>query len=226
MPVGTLINVATVLIGSTLGLLLRRRFPQAIQAIIFQSVGLATLVLGVQMALEGENFLVLIFSLIIGGIVGELLHLDVWVESLATTLKDKIHIGEATFVEGLITAFLLFCVGSMTIVGALNEGLSADRTLLLTKSLLDGFTSIALASVYGVGVLFAVVPLFLVQGGLTLLAGQFQGLFSPLLINGLTAVGGVLILGIGLTLLELKAIKTTNLLPSLVVVVILTLLTA
>ena len=226
MPVGTLINVATVLIGSTLGLLLRRRFPQAIQAIIFQSVGLATLVLGVQMALEGENFLVLIFSLIIGGIVGELLHLDVWVESLATTLKDKIHIGEATFVEGLITAFLLFCVGSMTIVGALNEGLNADRTLLLTKSLLDGFTSIALASVYGVGVLFAVVPLFLVQGGLTLLAGQFQGLFSPLLINGLTAVGGVLILGIGLTLLELKAIKTTNLLPSLVVVVILTLLTA
>ncbi len=226
MPVGTLINVATVLIGSTLGLLLRRRFPQAIQAIIFQSVGLATLVLGVQMALEGENFLVLIFSLIIGGIVGELLHLDVWVESLATTLKDKIHIGEATFVEGLITAFLLFCVGSMTIVGALNEGLNADRTLLLTKSLLDGFTSIALASVYGVGVLFAVVPLFLVQGGLTLLAGQFQGLFSPLLINGLTAVGGVLILGIGLTLLELKAVKTTNLLPSLVVVVILTLLTA
>ncbi|MDY0018436.1 MAG: DUF554 domain-containing protein [Anaerolineae bacterium] len=226
MPVGTLINVATVLLGSTLGLLLRRRFPQAIQTIIFQSVGLATLVLGVQMALEGENFLVLIFSLIIGGIVGELLHLDVWVESLATMLKDKIHIGEATFVEGLITAFLLFCVGSMTIVGALNEGLSADRTLLLTKSLLDGFTSIALASVYGVGVLFAVVPLFLVQGGLTLLAGQFQGLFSPLLINGLTAVGGVLILGIGLTLLELKAIKTTNLLPSLAVVVILTLLTA
>lgn len=226
MPVGTLINVATVLLGSTLGLLLRRRFPQAIQTIIFQSVGLATLVLGVQMALEGENFLVLIFSLIIGGIVGELLHLDVWVESLATTLKDKIHIGEATFVEGLITAFLLFCVGSMTIVGALNEGLNADRTLLLTKSLLDGFTSIALASVYGVGVLFAVVPLFLVQGGLTLLAGQFQGLFSPLLINGLTAVGGVLILGIGLTLLELKAVKTTNLLPSLVVVVILTLLTA
>ncbi len=107
-----------------------------------------------------------------------------WVESLATTLKDKIHIGEASFVEGLITAFLLFCVGSMTSVGALNEGLSADRTLLLTKSLLDGFTSIALASVYGVGVLFAVVPLFLVQGGLTLLAGQFQGLFSPLLING------------------------------------------
>jgi len=222
MPIGTFVNVATVVAGSMVGLLLRQRFPAAIKTIIFQSVGLATLVLGMQMALENDNFLVLIFSLLIGGILGELLKLDVRLDGLATALKHMLRVGDARFTEGLITAFLLFCVGSMTIVGALNEGLSADRTLLLTKSILDGFTSIALASVYGVGVLFSALPLLLLQGGITLLAGQFQGFFSAEIINGLTAVGGVLILGIGLSLLEIKPIKTINLLPGLIIVVLLT----
>lgn len=222
MPIGTLVNVLTVIIGSTIGLLLRKNFPKNIQAIIFECVGLATLVLGMQMALQVENFLILIFSLILGGILGELMHLQTWMEGWGDILKAKIKAKDARFTEGLITAFLIFCVGSMTIMGALNEGLSGDRELLLIKSILDGFTSIALASVYGLGVLFSIVPLFLLQAGLTLLAVPLQGVLSTVIINQLTAVGGTLILGIGLSLLELKRVKTVNMLPALVVVVALT----
>lgn len=112
----------------------------------------------------------------------------------------------------------------MTIIGTLDEGLRGDYSLLSTKSILDGFTSIALASTYGVGVLFSIIPLFLYQGGLTLLAAQFQGFFSEIIVNQLTATGGVLILGLGISLLEIKKIKVANLLPALFVVVILTLI--
>jgi len=227
MPIGTFVNTATVIIGSLIGLTLRKKFPDNIKAIIFQGVGLATLVLGMQMALnihEAKHFLEVIFSLILGGIVGELVHLDARLEGWGNALKAKIKVGEARFTEGLVTAFLIFCVGSMTFVGAINEGLSGDRTLIYTKAILDGFTSMALASVYGVGVLFSALPLFLVQASLTLLAGQFQAFFSDTIINQMTAVGGALILGIGLNLLEIKAIKTLNLLPGIFVVVVLVLI--
>ncbi len=223
IPIGSLVNTATVLAGSTLGLLLRERFPAKVQAIIFQAVGLASLVLGMEMALGSENFLILIFSLILGGILGELTDLENRMERLGETLKRRIGSDDARFTEGLITAFLLFCIGSMTFVGALNEGLTGDRTLIMTKAILDGFTSIALASVYGLGVLFSALPLLVVQGGISLLAARFQGFFTPVLITQLTAVGGVLIVGIGINLLELRKIKTTNLLPALAVVVVLTL---
>ncbi|MBN1486479.1 MAG: DUF554 domain-containing protein, partial [Anaerolineae bacterium] len=178
MPIGALVNVITVLIGSSIGLLLRQRFPQNIQLIIFQTIGLSTLVLGMQMALQTENVLILIFSLVLGGIFGEVVHLERGFETLGDALKARFGSDESRFTEGLITAFLLFCVGSMTFVGSINEGLTGDRTLVLTKSLMDGFTSIALASVYGIGVPFSVIPMFLLQGGLTLLAGQFQNFFS------------------------------------------------
>ncbi len=223
MPIGSVVNAATVVAGSLLGMLVRQRLPERIKAIIFQAVGLATLVLAMQMALQVEgDFLILIFSLIFGGIVGELIRLDSRLEAFGDALKRRIRIKNDRFTEGLVTAFLIFCVGSMTFVGALNEGLSGDRTLILSKAILDGFTSIVLASVYGVGVLFSAVPLFVVQASLTLLAAQFQTLFPEILIGQLTAVGGVLILGIGLNLLEIKLIKTVNLLPALVVVVVLT----
>ncbi len=224
MPFGTLVNVTTVIVGSTIGLLLRQRLPERIKAIIFQAVGLATLVLGMQMALQVRDFLILIFSLLLGGIVGELLRLDERMAGLGEALKACLNTREERFTEGLVNAFLIFCVGAMTIVGALNEGLTGDASLILTKALLDGFTSIALASVYGLGVLFSVIPMLLVQGSITLLATYFQDFFSPLIIDQLTAVGGVLILGIGLDLLEIKKVEGVNLLPALLVIVALTLI--
>jgi len=177
-----------------------------------------------KMAFAVEDFLIFIFSLIFGGIIGELIHLETWMEGMGDRLKARLKNQDGRFTEGLITAFLIFCVGSMTFVGAINEGLNGDRTLILTKAILDGFTSIALASVYGLGVLLSVLPLFIIQASITLLAGQFQSFFSDLILNQMTAVGGALILGIGLNLLGIRRIKTSNLLPGLVVVVVLTLI--
>jgi len=223
MPVGSIVNATTVIVGSIIGMLIRKNMPERIKGIIFQAVGLATLVLAMQMSLqEGGDFLILIFSLILGGILGEALKLDARMDAFGDVLKSRIKIKNERFTEGLVTAFLIFCVGSMTFVGALNEGLNGDRTLIFSKAILDGFTSIVLASVYGVGVLFSALPLFIIQAGLTLLASQFQMLFPQVLIVQLTAVGGVLILGIGLGLLEIKQIKTVNLMPSLLVVTVLT----
>jgi uncharacterized membrane protein YqgA involved in biofilm formation len=224
MPIGSFVNAATVVTGSLIGMLVRDRLSENIKAIIFQAVGLATLVLGVQMALQVEDFLILIFSLIFGGILGELVRLDTRMENAGDRLKARLQSENAGFTEGLITAFLIFCVGSMTFMGALNEGLTGNRDLILTKAILDGFTSIVLASVYGAGVLLSAVPLFIVQAGLTLMAGSLEPWLSAVLINQLTALGGALILGIGLNLLEIKAIKTMNLLPGLLVVTILTMI--
>jgi uncharacterized membrane protein YqgA involved in biofilm formation len=224
IPIGSLVNALTVIIGSTIGLLAGNKLPARFKSIIFQAVGLATLVLGMQMAFEVRNFVIFIFSLIFGAIIGEAIHLETRMEQLSEWLKARVRVKNERFTEGMITAFLIFCVGSMTFVGAINEGLTGDRTLILSKAVLDGFTSMVLASVYGVGVLFSVLPLFLVQGSLTLLATPFQTLFSEVMIAQLTAVGGALILGIGLNLLEIKKIKTMNLLPGLVVVVVLTLI--
>jgi len=218
MPLGTIVNAAAVIAGSTIGTLLGKRLPGRIRRIVFQALGLATLVIGMRMAFETKGVLVLIFSLILGGITGELLRLTERAEGLAGRLKRSAE----GFGEGLVTAFVIFCVGSMTIVGAIDEGLRGDHTILLTKSVLDGFTSIALASTYGFGVGFAAVPLFLLQAGITLLASMSRRFFTPLLVSGLTSVGGAMIIGIGINLLEIKRIRVINLMPALVWVLILT----
>ena len=218
MPLGTIINVLAVILGSFLGLCLKSRIPPKIHQRVFQGIGLATLLIGLQMALKVENLILLIFSILFGAIVGEALDLEKRLDSLAEILKKKLKSQSSSFTQGLITAFLIFCIGSLTILGALDEGIRGDLTLLLAKSTLDGFTSIALAATYGLGVMFSVIPMLIYQGTITLLARQFQNLFTPILINQLTAVGGILILGLGLNLLEIKQIKITNMLPALLFV--------
>jgi uncharacterized membrane protein YqgA involved in biofilm formation len=221
MPWGTLVNVAAVLVGGTIGLLLHKNLPQNVQLIAFQAIGLCTLFIGMQMSLQVKDPLILIFSVLIGGVLGELIHLEEKIGGLSNKLKKLVGSKDDRFTQGMVTAFLIFCIGSMTIVGALNEGISGDRTLLLTKSTLDGFTAIALAATYGIGVIFSVIPLFIFQGGLTLFASMFGGLFSPALLAQLTATGGILILGIGFNLLDIKPIKVINMLPGLLVALIL-----
>ncbi len=221
MPIGTFINIFAVCIGSIIGLLLRKNFPENIKHIVFQGLGLCTLLIGMQMALQVKDPLILIFSILIGGILGEVTKLDKRIDHVSEQIKKRFAAKDATFTQGLVTAFLIFCIGSMSIVGSLNEGISGDRSLLLTKSVLDGFTSIALASTYGIGVLFSIIPMLLFQGSITLFAHSFQGVFTLLLLAQLTSTGGILILGIGLNLLEIKKIKVINLLPALGVVVIL-----
>lgn len=221
LPVGTIANVAAIIVGSLLGMALGKRFPDHIRVIVFQGLGLAVMVIGMQMALKVQNPLIIIFSILIGGITGELLKLDDRFNNIGDWLKDRIKSKNELFTDGFVTAALIYCIGSMAIIGAFDEGLRGDPSVLFTKSILDGFTSIALASTYGLGVLFSFLPVFLYQYGLTLFAVQFKSIFSPVIINELTALGGLLILGIGFNLLDIKKIKISNLLPSLVIVVIL-----
>jgi len=224
LPIGTLINMVTIIVGSFIGLALQQTFPPNIKTIIFQAIGLATLLIGIQMSLKLSDgyLLILIFSMVIGGIIGELLHLDTQIQAFGAWLKSTLNIGDEKFTEGLITASLLYCIGSMVIVGAIEEGISGNRELLMVKSTLDGVSSIAFASSYGIGVLFSIFPMLLIQGGMTILASQAKSFFTQTIIAQLTAVGGLLILGIGIKLLNLGDINIENLLPSLVVIVFFT----
>lgn len=221
-PRATLVNMLTVTIGSLIGLWLRQIFPTEIQEIVFQAVGLGTILIGIKMALRlPEGYLlVFMFSLIIGSVAGQLLQVDAIMDDLTTSLKGLIQNTDASFSEGLITAFLLFCVGSMTIVGALEEGLQQKRELLYVKSILDGFSSIALASTYGIGVLFSIIPMLLFQGGITIMAFRIKMVFNQTVMDCLSAVGGILIIGISFLLLDIADIRLENLLPSLPMAVV------
>lgn len=224
LPVGSLINAAAIVAGGFLGVLLHGRFPDRVKTIVFQALGLSVLILGIQMALTMQKPLLVIFSLLIGGIVGELCCLEDQFTRLGEVVKTKLKSRNPRFTEGLVTASLIFCVGSMAILGAFDEGLRHDPSILLTKSLLDGFASIALGASFGAGVAVSAVPVFVYQFGLSLFAGLFRSLLSPEVIGHLTATGGVMIMAIGINLLELKYIKISNFLPGLPVAVLLGLL--
>jgi len=221
---GTIVNVLAIIAGCALGLTLKKRFPEKIHQIIIQGLGLCSFLIGMQMALKSSNILLTIFSLVIGGIIGELIGIESKLDKLGNQLKLKFSGKDSNdrFAEGFITASLLYCVGSMAIVGSLQEGLNGNPDILYTKSLLDGMTSIAFSAAMGLGVVFSAIPTFLYQGGLTLLARVFKDFFTPEMINEITAVGGILVLGIGFNLLEIRKIKVGNLLPSLLIVFLLT----
>lgn len=218
---GTIVNVATVLIGGSIGLLLNKKLPERYVKIFFQVIGLFTLSLGLMMSIKTTHVLHMVLALITGSIIGELLKLDVWMESLGEKLKSKLKIGNEKFTEGILTSFLLFCIGPLTIVGAIDEGIGKGSEPLLIKSLMDGVSSIALASGLGVGVIFSVVPLLIFQGGITLMAMMFGSFFPEMFAVELSAVGGILLIGLGINVLEIKKIKVMNMLPALVMIVIL-----
>ena len=213
-PIATFVNMLTVTVGSLLGIWLQQFFPEHIERIVFQAIGLGTLVIGVSMALRipPGGMLLFIFSLILGGVLGAAVHLKTQLE---TFVEGLFAFGGADFGEGLTTAFIIFCVGSITIVGAIEEGINNKRELLLIKSLLDGITSIALASVYGWGVLFSIIPMLIFQGGLTVLAFKSKSYFTDRRINLLSSTGGALIIAVGINLLEIGNIEIENLLPAL-----------
>ncbi len=218
--IGTIVNTVAVITGAAIGIILKKNMPVRLSNIYFQAIGLFTIAIGISMVWELKHILIVVGSLAIGSLVGEWLNLESATEKLSNYLKRRLKIGNEKFSEGLITAFLLFCIGSMTILGAIQEGTGVSSDLLFTKSLMDFFSSIILASAFGVGVLVAALPLFLFQGGLTLLAMGASHFFTPEIIHGLTNIGGILLIGLGINILDIKKIKVINMLPSLVVVVL------
>lgn len=221
-PIATFVNMLAVAVGSILGLLLQSVFTEDIQGIVFQAIGLGTILIGLKMALRLPDgyMLIFIFALILGGILGEIIALAEWISSLSDQLKLFVGASDSNFTEGLITAFLLFCIGSMTIVGALEEGLSKNRSLIYVKSTLDGFTAIALTASFGIGVLFSIIPMLIFQGGITVLAVKLKPIFDQKTLDLVSAVGGILIIGISINMLQLGEITLENLLPSLLVAII------
>lgn len=219
---GTIVNVIAIITGTIVGLFLNKRLPQRFIIIVFQAIGLFTLFLGVSMALETSHVFLLILSLILGSITGELIGLEKYMNRFSEYLKRRFKLGgNEKFSEGMITAFLLYCMGSVTIIGAIDEGLRNDPNLLLIKSMMDGVSSIALASTMGIGVAFSVIPLFLYQGGITLFAASIGEYFEDVIVSELTAVGGILLIGLGINILEIKKLKILNMIPALLFVVVL-----
>jgi uncharacterized membrane protein YqgA involved in biofilm formation len=228
--IGTLVNVGAVVAGSVVGLLLHARLPKRLSEIAFQAIGLFTVFIGVKMALdlwgasgfEPKRLLILIFSIVGGSIIGELIDIDRHLTRFGEWLKARLRLGSERFSEGLVTAFLVFCMGSMTVLGAVEEGTGKTPTLFFAKSLLDGVGSIAFSAALGIGVVFSVIPLLVYQGGLTLLARVLGTVLSDAIVAEMTAVGGLMLIGLGTNLLDIKKLKVINMLPALVIAALLT----
>ena len=220
---GTIINSMAIIVGCIFGLILKGHFPKRMSAILFQGIGLVTLVLGIQMAIQAKDILLIILSLVIGGILGELIDIEKRLDNAGEKIKSlfKQIKGNEYFTEGFVTASLLYCVGSMAVMGAIEEGISGNPNILMAKSVLDGISSIIFSTSLGIGVLFSAIPVFLYQGTITRIAFLIKNWITTDIINEMAAVGGILIIGLSLGILEVKKIKTANLLPSLLIITIL-----
>ncbi|MFJ8459961.1 DUF554 domain-containing protein [Lysinibacillus xylanilyticus] len=223
---GTLINALLIIAGALVGRIFKN-IPESMKSTVLSIIGLAVALLGIKMGFESDNFIILVISLVVGTVIGEWLDLDKqmnrlgqWVESLFS--KKRTDNNQINIAEGFVTASLIFVVGSMAVIGALDSGLRNDHNVLITKGIIDGFTSIILASTLGIGVLLSSIPVFVYQGLIALFAGAISS-FIPdralqMFIAEMTAVGGVMIFAIGLNIAGLTKIKAANLLPGIVVV--------
>lgn len=222
--------------------MIHSRLPQRMTDIVFQGIGLFTMAIGISMSLKSDNMLLAVISIVAGTILGEWIGIDIYLKRFADWLQSQNHkkiqntklqntatnkTRETTngnisnFTEGFITASMLFCVGSMSIMGAIEEGTGGQPNLLFTKSIMDGISSIALASTFGISILFSSIPVLIYQGGLTLFAAFIMHFMNDTMINDLTSVGGILLIGLGINILKIKNINVINMLPALIIIVIL-----
>lgn len=219
---GTIINVIAILAGGIAGLLFGARLSGRLKETVIAGMGLFTTAVGLQMFLKTENPLIVLGALIVGAILGEWWGIENGLQRLGAWLEKRFSGGSegesSRFVRGFMTASLLYLIGPMAILGAISDGLTGDYSTLAIKSVLDGFASIAFASSLGVGVLFSAIPTLVYQGGISLLAAQLNAIVTPQMMGELTATGGVLLMGVGVSnLLELKKIRVGNFLPALAI---------
>ena len=216
--IGVIVNVITVIIGSSLGLLFKKGIPEKVSSAAMTGLGACTLYIGISGGMSGENVLILIASIVLGAIVGTLLNIDTGINKFAEGIESKFRKNgsDISLAEGMISATLLFCVGSMTVTGSIQAGLTGDNSILITKATLDLVSSMMLASSLGVGVLLSAVAVFVIQGGLVMLAGLLAPVMSTGAINEMTCAGSLLIIMIGTNLMGLSKIKVADFLPAII----------
>lgn len=217
---GTIINALAIIIGGALGLLFRKGFPERISQTTLQVLGLFTLVIGLGMAIQGQQLIMVLISLALGAALGEWLDIEGRLDRFGIWLEKRLDLTEKSPAKGFIYSSLLFCVGSMAIVGSITDGLKSDPSILITKAMMDGIISIPFAASMGFGVLGSAVPILLYQGSLTLLASRIQFLFPSEMVRELTSVGGVIVIGIGINILGLQKIRVGNFIPALILIVL------
>ena len=216
MP-GVFVNMATAVIGGLLGTFFKKGIPEKISTAVMTAVGLCVVYIGIDGALKGDNTLVLIISMLIGTVIGSLIDIDDKINRLGLWVEKKFSKGEkkVSIAEGFVTSTLLFCVGSMTVVGSLNAGLPGDNRMLYTKAVLDLVSGTVIATTCGIGVVFSAISVLVIQGGIVLLAEQLNGVLTTSAINEMTCVGSVIIIALGLNLVGISKFKVANFMPAI-----------
>ncbi len=217
---GTVVNSIAIIIGGLFGLILRKGIREDSRNTLMDGIGLSVMIIGITSGIKSENVLLLVVSIVLGSIVGEIIEIEDRLDALGNDLQKRLGKSDSQFSKSFVTASLIFCIGAMAVVGSIEAGIHGDYTTLYVKSILDGITSLLLSSTLGVGVLFAAIPVFIYQGIITILANSAVSLLTPEVIIEMSAVGGTLILAIGVNLLELKKIRIGNMLPGIIIPII------
>lgn len=212
---GTIVNIVAIVVGTTIGCLLKSGIPEKVHKVIMQAVGLATLTIGISSAIQTQNPVLFIISLALGSVLGSAMGIEKGLNKLGDKVQSKFATSNNTVAEGFVTATLIYCVGAMTILGSIQSGLYSKHDLLFTKSVLDGVVSIVLASTLGFGVGLSAICVLIIQGGITLCASMVAPFITDTVTLELSAVGGALIMGIGINLLKIKKINVADMLPAI-----------
>ncbi|HPW99536.1 MAG TPA: DUF554 domain-containing protein [Sedimentibacter sp.] len=218
--IGTIANALAIIAGGIIGLLFKNVIPEKISESLLKTTGLAVIGIGINLMLAGENFTLLIISMVIGTIIGELIDIEGKLDKFGTVIENKMKNSESNIALGFVTCTLVYCVGSMSIVGSIQSGLTGNHELLFSKAVLDGILAVTFSATMGVGVVLSGISVLLYQGTITMLASLMQSLLSPVVVSEMTSIGGVIIMGIGLNFLLANRIKAGNLLPSIFIPII------
>lgn len=220
---GTIVNSLMIILGSLIGLFIKGKVNEKLSSTIMNGLALCVIYIGISGALKGNNTIVMIISIAIGGLFGEIIDIDLKLENLGKRIEKRINNKKdnVSISEGFVTSTLLFCIGAMAIVGSIESGLNHNHNTLFAKSILDGISSIIFSSTLGIGVMISSISVFLYQGSITLAAGILSYILNDVAISNMTAVGSLLIIGLGLNVLGVTKIKVSNLLPSIIIAIIL-----
>ncbi|MDD4088671.1 MAG: DUF554 domain-containing protein [Tissierellia bacterium] len=218
--IGTIANALAIIAGGIIGLIFKNTIPEKISEALLKATGLAVIAIGINLMLAGENFTLLIISMVIGTIIGEAINIEGKLDKFGAFIESKMKNKESNVALGFVTCTLVYCVGSMAIVGSIQSGLTGNHEILFSKAVLDGITAVTFAATMGAGVVLSGISVLVYQGTITMLASLMQSLLSTVVVNEMTAIGGVIIMGIGLNFLIANRMRVGNLLPSIFIPII------